>query len=145
MADTKTNFKITKLAKDMGLKGKDLVDILAKHGKEVTAQKALEPAEFDILFDAVTRDNQVEDIDSYLDGKTVIPSKKKPAKAEAKAEKKEPEEAAKAAPKAEPVAEAPKAEEKAEKSWIRSRISETKWNSKMWLLVPTMKLLYSGL
>ena len=45
-------FKITKLAKDLGLKSKDLVEILAKNGIEAkTTQKALEPNEFDILFD----------------------------------------------------------------------------------------------
>ncbi len=38
MADTKTQFKLNKLAKDLGLKGKDLVEILSKHGKEATAQ-----------------------------------------------------------------------------------------------------------
>lgn len=42
MADSKTQFKINKLAKDLGLKSKDLCDLLAKHGKEVTVQKALE-------------------------------------------------------------------------------------------------------
>ena len=54
MADSKTQFKINKLAKDLGLKSKDLCDLLAKHGKEVTVQKALEPAEFDVLFDTLT-------------------------------------------------------------------------------------------
>ena len=42
MADTKTQFKLNKLAKDLGLKGKDLIEILSTHGKEVTAQKTLD-------------------------------------------------------------------------------------------------------
>ncbi len=96
MAETKTQFKINKLAKDMGLKAKDLVDLLGKLGHEVTAQKALEPLEFDLLFDALTKENQITDIGSYLDGVTYIPSKL--PKPEPKAE--------------EPKAEAPKAEEK---------------------------------
>ena len=95
MADMKTQFKINKLAKDLGLKGKDLVDLLAKHGKEVTAQKALEVAEFDILFDSLTKENQIDNIGAYLDGETYIPSKKKPVKAEKpKAEEKKPAEEA---------------------------------------------------
>ncbi len=69
-------FKITKLAKDLGLKSKDLVDILAKNGIEAkTTQKALEPNEFDILFDELTRANQISDIGDYLNGVSYIPSK----------------------------------------------------------------------
>ena len=85
MADSKTQFKINKLAKDLGLKSKELTEILAKHGREVTSQKALEPVEFDILFDSLTRENQIDNIGAYLDGETCIPSKKKP-KAEPKTE-----------------------------------------------------------
>ena len=82
MADIKTQFKINKLAKDMGLKGKDLIEILAKHGREATAQKALDATEFDILFDSLTKENQIDNIGAYLDGESYIPSKKKPEKAE---------------------------------------------------------------
>ena len=80
-------FKITKLAKDLGLKSKDLVDLLAQNGIEAkTTQKALEPLEFDILFEHLTKENQISDIGSYLDGVTCIPSKVKKAPAKAKAE-----------------------------------------------------------
>ena len=120
MAAINQQFKINKLAKDMGLKSKDLVEILAQNGIEAkTTQKALEPAEFDILFETLTRANQIANIGDYLDGVTHIPSKvkKAPAKkaetAEApkaeepkaeKAEKVEAEKPAKAeAPKKEPV------------------------------------------
>ena len=82
MAETKTQFKLNKFAKDLGLKAKDLVDLLASKGHEVTAQKTLEPLEFDLLFDALTKQNQITDIGSYLDGVTYIPSKlPKPAPA----------------------------------------------------------------
>ena len=87
MAAMNQQFKITKLAKDLGIKSKDLVEILAQNGVEAkTTQKALEPAEFDILFDTLTRANQISNIGDYLDGKTYSPSKlKKDApKAEAK-------------------------------------------------------------
>ena len=87
MAAMNQQFKITKLAKDLGLKSKELVEILAQNGVEAkTTQKALEPAEFDILFETLTRANQISNIGDYLDGKTQIPTK---LKKEAPAEKKE--------------------------------------------------------
>lgn len=114
MADNKTQFKINKLAKDLGLKSKDLCDMLAKRGKEVAVQKSLEPAEFDILFDSLTGEHQISDIGDYLEGKSYIPSKKKPAK------KKE-----ETKPKAEP-AEAPKTEGKAEPKPEKKAVAEAK-------------------
>ena len=82
-------FKINQLAKDMGLKGKELSDILTAKGFEVKAQASLEATEFDILMENLTRANQIENIYDYIDGVTFIPSKNKPAeekKVEAKAE-----------------------------------------------------------
>lgn len=85
-ATVNQQFKITKLAKDLGLKSKDLVEILAQNGVEAkTTQKALEPVEFDLLFEALTRENQISNIGDYLDGVTYIPTRLKP-----KAEKPEP-------------------------------------------------------
>ena len=99
MAAINQQFKLNKLAKDMGLKSKDLVEILSQNGIEAkTTQKALEPAEFDILFDSLTKENQITNIGDYLDGVTHIPSKPKKT-------------AAKKAAVEEPKAEAPKAEE----------------------------------
>ena len=101
-------FKITKLAKDLGMKSKDLVELLAQNGIEAkTTQKALEPLEFDILFESLTQANQITDIGSYLDGVTYIPSK--PKKVE-KTEKAEKEEKAEKVEKVEKVQEAPKTE-----------------------------------
>ncbi len=102
-------FKIAKLAKDLGLKSKELVEVLSQNGIEAkTTQKALEPMEFDVLFDTITREHQITDIGSYLSGATYIPSKVKkeaPKKEEAPAPAKE------SAPvKAESRAEAPKKE-----------------------------------
>jgi len=116
MAANNQQFKITKLAKDLGLKSKDLVEVLSNHGIEAkTTQKALEPAEFDVLFEVLTRANQITDIGRYLAGETYIPSKvKKPAPktaaeekkpVEAVAEKKPTEAPAKTAKKAEPAPE----------------------------------------
>ena len=105
-------FKITKFAKDLGMKSKDLVELLAQNGIEAkTTQKALEPLEFDILFESLTQANQITDIGSYLDGVTYIPSKTKKVE---KAEKAEKTEKAEVAQKPE-VPEAPKKAEKAQK------------------------------
>ncbi len=129
-------FKVSQLAKDLNIKNKELTDILAGKGVSVkSAQASLEPAQFDILFESLTRENQIDNIEKYMNGTTYIPSKKpKETKAEEKkvessqaevpaketAEKKEApraeakkEEAKPEAPKKEePKAELPKKEEK---------------------------------
>ena len=71
----KPQIKANQLAKDLGLKSKDIVDIMAEKGIELKAQKALEPHEFDVLFDAITSMHQIDGIDDYIDGVTYIPSK----------------------------------------------------------------------
>jgi len=112
----KPQIKANQLAKDLNIKSKDIVDIMAKKGMELKAQKALEPHEFNVLFDAITSEYQVEEIYDYIDGITYIPSKleKKPevveqAKVEEKSiETKEEQKAEVNVPAAEVVA--PKAE-----------------------------------
>lgn len=128
MAETKTQFKINKLAKDLGLKSKDLVDLLAAKGKEVTVQKALEPVEFDLLFDALTKEHQISDIGDYLDGKTYIPSKlpEKPKEAE-KPKESAPAETPKAAePATQTPTVAPAKEEKKPEPVAEKRSEEKK-------------------
>ena len=103
-------FKITQIAKDLGKKSKDIVDILTQKGVEVkNTQKNLEAKEFDILFESLTKSHQIVEIENYIDGITYIPSK---VKKEAPKVEEKPAEAPKAeAPKAEaPKAEAPKTE-----------------------------------
>ena len=129
MAAMNQQFKITKLAKDLGLKSKELVEILSQNGIEAkTTQKALEPAEFDVLFETLTSANQISNIGDYLDGKTHIPSKLKKEEAVAVQEEKpakaaeeqavaapaaqKPEEAAPAKKPAKAVEEKPAKEEK---------------------------------
>ena len=84
--------KANQLAKDLNVKSKDMIDLMAQKGIELKAQKALEPYEFEVLFDAITAMHQIDGIDDYIDGVTFIPSKlekvKKPEKAEEKAEEK---------------------------------------------------------
>ena len=109
-------FKVNQIAKDLGVKSKTLTDILAEEGVEnVKTQRTLTPREFDVLFENLTRENQITNIEDYLDGVTVIPSKKAakeekaPAPAPEPAQAPTPAEAAKAEAPA-PRAESPKAE-----------------------------------
>ena len=76
----KPQIKANQLAKDLGIKSKEIVDIMAEKGIELKAQKSLEPHEFNVLFDALTSAYQIDGIDDYIDGVTTIPSKleKKP-------------------------------------------------------------------
>ena len=90
------------MAKDMGLKSKELTDLLANKGiGDVKSQKTLSEQEFNILFQALTEANQVENIYDYMDGKTCIPSKIAAEKAAAReaARKAEEKAAAEAAAK----------------------------------------------
>ncbi len=104
-------FKVNQLAKDLGIKSKDIVDLLAQKGVVVTTQQTLESREFDIVLNSLTRQNQIKDIDSYIFGDTYIPSAlaaaKEAAEAEAKA-KVEAEKKAKAEAEAKAKAEAEK-------------------------------------
>ena len=69
-------FKINQMAKDMGLKSKEMTDLLTAKGMtEVKSQKALSEQEFNVLFQSLTEANQVDNIYDYMDGKTCIPSK----------------------------------------------------------------------
>ena len=59
------------------MKSKDVATILEQKGIAVKTQKPLEPSEFDLLFETLTKENQITNIEDYLDGITYIPSKKK--------------------------------------------------------------------
>ena len=52
--------KVNQLAKDLGLKAKEVTDIFAEAGIEVKTQKALEPFELDLILEKLTRDNQIK-------------------------------------------------------------------------------------
>ena len=90
--------KITQITKDFARKTKDVLDLLKAHGVDKKSGATLTEAEFSLFLDALTAENQIENLDDYLSGKARIltASAKAPA----------PE-----APVAEaPVAEAPVAE-----------------------------------
>ncbi len=106
---TKSNsmFRISQLAKDLGMKTKELTEKLNEIGIPAkTTSASLEPDEVNLLFESLSRGAEIKDIDGYLHGKTVITL---PETSEEKAikEKKAREEAeAKAEAKAKAEAEA---------------------------------------
>ena len=103
--------KINQLAKDLDTKTKELLttlDTVGIAGKNTSG--ALETEEFNLLFEHLTKQNQIHDIDGYMSGKTSITlpeseAKKQQAAAEAKA-KAEAEAKAKAEAEAKARAEA---------------------------------------
>ena len=88
------------------MKSKELSEILSGTGLEAKTQKPLEPAEFEVLFETLTKSRQIQNIEDYLDGVTYIPSKKK-------AEEPKKEKAAEPVAESVPVVESAKKEEAA--------------------------------
>ena len=101
-------YRISQLAKELRLKSKDITDILAAHGiGGKTSSAALEPDEFGLVMDELSKKNQLESLDAYLDGDVVIVTKGQvEAKAKAAEKAKEAAEKAKAEAEAKAKAEA---------------------------------------
>ncbi len=94
MAETSKKYKVGELAKDFGLKNKDVIDLFAKHGLAGKSHTtALEDSEISLFLEALTQQNQV-DITAYF---KTFDDKKKAKKEE---ERKKAEEAQKAAEEA---------------------------------------------
>ena len=53
-------FKVNQIAKDLGIKSKEIVDLLAEKGLTVKTQAALEPKEFDVLMETLTKKHQIK-------------------------------------------------------------------------------------
>ena len=111
-------YRINQLAKELGIKGKDITDILAAGGIEgKSSSAALDPDEFGLVMDVLSKKNQISNLDPYLDGDVVIVTKGQKAaaeKAKADAAAKAEAEAAAAKEKAEAEAAAAKAKAEAE-------------------------------
>lgn len=88
-------YRISQLAKELGLKGKDITDILSAHGIDGKTQSAsLDPDEYGLVMDVLSKDNQISSLDAYLDGDVVIVTRgQKAAAARAEAEAREKAEA----------------------------------------------------
>ncbi len=100
-------YKISNLSKDLNIKSKDIITLLAEHGVEGKTHSAvLEKDEFALVMALLSEQKQIGSIDDYLNGVLTIDL---PREEKAEAPK---EEAPKTeAPKEEIKAEAPKVEE----------------------------------
>ena len=121
--------KANQLAKDLNIKSKDMMDIMAEKGLEVKSQKALEPHEFEVFFDAITSKYQIECIDDYIDGITFIPSRLEKTEKKPTAEQKEEIKAEKTVTAEKKPAETEKEAEKADAQAVTADKSVKKSDS----------------
>ena len=85
MASNKT-VKVTQLSKDTNIKLNTLVEMLLEMGIDKKTGASLEAEEFELFMDKLTRENQIENLDDYLDGKaTIVSEEKEKEREEAKA------------------------------------------------------------
>ena len=61
------------------MKSKDVLEVLGEKGAALKSSSTLEPAQFELLLNTLTLNNQIDNIGNYLDGVTYIPSKVKEA------------------------------------------------------------------
>ena len=119
-------YKVSEVAKDFGLKSKDIIDLLAKYFEgEKKHSSALEEDELDIVFETFTLENQVneEGLKAYFD----MVSERKPT--EKKHEKEEKAETP-AEEKSEEKPEAKREEKKEEKPAKPAKSAEAKKEEK---------------
>ena len=111
MIDNK--YRVHEVAKDFDIKSNIVIDLLGKYFDDKKKHMtALEPDELDLIFDTFTKENQVEDLNTYFN---YMPASKK---SEAKPEPEQPataEEKAPEQPKSESKPEAKPAEKPAQK------------------------------
>ena len=65
----KVKYKVSQLAKDMGMTGKELVELLKKNGnpeKKYTTTTTLEGDELDMAYEIITKEHSVENFDEFL-------------------------------------------------------------------------------
>ncbi len=78
-------FRVNQLSKDLGMKTKELTTTLEEIGiKGKGSSAVLEPDEVNLLFEHLTKKNQIKDIDGYMGGKTYIKLPDSPEKIAAK-------------------------------------------------------------
>ena len=120
-------YRVGQLAKDFGIKAKDILEALGKSSSGSASSANLSPDEFSYLLLKLTENKQIDSIDDYIDGKlkvitsserAVIEKAEAEAKAAAEAKAKaeaEAKAAAEAKAKAEAEAKAKAERERAEK------------------------------
>ncbi len=91
----KVKYKVSQLAKDMGMTGKVLVELLKKNGdpnKKYTTTTMLEGDELDMAYELITKEHSVENFDAFLsqakrmEVSEVVIEENKPIRNEVKAE-----------------------------------------------------------
>ena len=99
----KLKIKVSQLAKDMGMTGKVLVELLKKNGdpnKKYTTTTSLEGDELDMAYELITKEHSVDSFDQFLsqakrmeasDVSEVVIEENKPIKNNVKPEKSKPE------------------------------------------------------
>ena len=114
-------YKISNMAKDLSIKGKEITDILENSGRGTKSTSAVLSAEdFDIILNELSLANQIKGFNDYMELKVTIPrkfAKEDPKKEETKAEEKKSElkaETEKEEKKPEPKPETKKEEKKPE-------------------------------
>ena len=99
-------YRVGQLAKDFGIKSKEILEILSKSSAGSASNITLSPEEFSYLLLKLTENKQIDSIDDYIDGKIkIVTSGELKAVAEAE-EKAKAEEAARAEAEAKAKAEA---------------------------------------
>ena len=127
-----TQLRVSQIAKDFNVKNKVIIDVLATMDIEGKPQTALDPIDFGILLNEMTKASQITNLDDYLTGKIKISpaaeeKKAEPAPAPKAEEKKaEPAPAPKAEEKKAEPAPAPKAEEKKAEPVPAPKVEEKK-------------------
>lgn len=66
------NLKISSMAKDLGVKSKTITELLAAHGITKGVSANLEPDEFSLVLELLTREKQISEMTEYLAGKVDI-------------------------------------------------------------------------
>ena len=124
---TSNLLKVNQFSKDLAMKSKDIVEVLAREGIEYKTQRALDPNEFAVLFDKITKENQINGIEDYLDGVTYIPTKKAESQKSAPAPKAEKTaENAKTVAESKPESKETEAPKAASAESVSSTAAETK-------------------
>ena len=67
-ANTKKQFKVNTLSKDLDIKLKDIAVVMKGTSYDVSAQAYLDGEAFDVFFDRITKTNQIVGIDDYING-----------------------------------------------------------------------------
>ena len=82
-AQQNQSYRVGQLAKDFGVKAKEILDIIGKEGEAKATNIVLTPDEFSYLLLRLTEGKQIDNIDDYIDGKVKILTAAERAAAEA--------------------------------------------------------------